>query len=135
MTESAARARSVYRIFKRTEGAAPVRSIVIAMVLVACTLTGVGIVRVSRQHDVLRLGYQLDRQTAQVRQLREVKRRLEVELATLTAPERIRKLATQLGMTTVAPDKIRIVDVPHRKKVAEHSNQKVGLLRQMTRGQ
>lgn len=118
MTESAARARSVYRIFKRTEGAAPVRSIVIAMVLVACTLTGVGIVRVSRQHDVLRLGYQLDRQTAQVRQLREVKRRLEVELATLTAPERIRKLATQLGMTTVAPDKIRIVDVPHRKKVA-----------------
>lgn len=135
MTESAARARSVYRIFKRTEGAAPVRSIVIAMVLVACMLTGVGIVRVSRQHDVLRLGYQLDRQTAQVRQLREVKRRLEVELATLTAPERIRRLATQLGMTTVAPDKIRIVDVPHRKKVAEHSNQKVGLLRQITPGQ
>ena len=111
-------AASVYRIFKRAEGAAPVRSIVIAMVLAAVMLTGLGIVRVTRQHDVLRLGYQLDRQAAQVRQLREVNRRLEVELATLTAPERIRKLATQLGMTTVAPDKIRIVDVPHRKKVA-----------------
>ena len=111
-------AASVYRIFKRAEGAAPVRSIVVAMVLAAIMLTGLGIVRVTRQHDVLRLGYQLDRQAAQVRHLREVNRRLEVELATLTAPERIRKLATQLGMTTVEPDKIRIVDVPHRKKVA-----------------
>ena len=117
MTSSAAA--SVYRIFKRAEGAAPVRSIVIAMIIAACTLTALGVVRVTRQHDVLRLGYQLDREAEQVRQLREVKRRLEVELATLTAPERIRRLATQLGMTTVAPDKIRIVDVPHRKKVAQ----------------
>ena len=117
MTSSAAA--SVYRIFKRAEGAAPVRSIVIAMILAACTLTALGVVRVTRQHDVLRLGYQLDREAEQVRQLREVKRRLEVELATLTAPERIRRLATQLGMTTVEPDKIRILDVPHRKKVAQ----------------
>jgi cell division protein FtsL len=106
-------------MFKRAEGAAPVRSIVIAMVLAACVLTGLAIVRVSRQHDVLRLGYQLNRETEHVRQLREVKRRLEAEIATLTAPERIRRLATQLGMTTVAPDKIRIVDVPNRKKVAQ----------------
>jgi cell division protein FtsL len=116
MTSSAAA--SVYRIFKRAESAAPVRSIIVAMVIAAVVLTGVAIVRVSRQHDVLRLGYQLNRESEQVRQLREVKRRLEVELATLTAPERIRRLATQLGMTTVAPDRIRIVDVPHRKKVA-----------------
>ena len=109
----------LYRIFKRAQGAAPVRSIVIAMILTAAMLTTVGIVRVSRQHDVLRLGYQLDRQAEHVRQLREVKRRLEVELATLTAPERIRRLATQLGMTTVEPDKIRIVDVPRRNKVAQ----------------
>jgi cell division protein FtsL len=121
MTSSAAA--SVYRMFKRAEGAASVRSIVIALVLVACTLTALGIVRVTRQHDVLRLGYQLDREAAHVRQLREANRRLEVELATLTAPERIRRLATQLGMTTVAPDRIRILDVPHRRKVA------------MTRGQ
>ena len=116
MTSSTAA--SVYRIFKRADGAAPVRSIVIAMVLVAIMLTGLGVVRVTRQHDVLRLGYQLDRETERVKKLREVKRRLEVELATLTAPERIRRLATQLGMTPVAPDRIRIVDVPHRKKVA-----------------
>ena len=116
MTTSAAA--SVYRIFRRADGAAPVRSIVIAMIIAACVLTTVGVVRVSRQHDVLRLGYQLDREAEHVRKLREANRRLEVELATLTAPERIRRLALQLGMTTVAPDRIRILDVPHRKKVA-----------------
>lgn len=116
MTSSAA---SVYRIFKRTDGtAASVRAVVIAMVIVAVMLTGLGVARVTRQHEVLRLGYHLDRQVDQVRKLTELKRRLEVERATLTAPDRVRRLATQLGMTTIAPDKIRIVDVPHRKQVA-----------------
>jgi cell division protein FtsL len=117
MTSSGAA--SVYRIFKRADGAAaPVRAVVIAMVIAACVLVGLGVARVSRQHEVLRLGYRLDREAEHVRQLREVNRRLEVELATLTAPERIRRLAAELGMTPVAPDRIRIVDVPHRKQVA-----------------
>jgi cell division protein FtsL len=116
MTSSAA---SVYRIFKRTDGtAASVRAVVIAMVIAACLVTTVGVMRVMRQHEVLRLGYRLDRQAEQVRQLEEIRRRLEVERATLSAPDRVRRLATQLGMTTVAPDRIRIVDVPHRKQVA-----------------
>ncbi len=102
---------SLYRIFKRTDEAAPVRSIVIAMIVVACALTTIGVIRVSRQHEVLRLGYQLSRGSAQVHELREARRRLELERATLTAPDRIRRLATQLGMTPVAPDKIRIVEV------------------------
>lgn len=110
---------SVYRIFKRTDGTAPsVRPIVIAMVVLAALVTGVGIARVKRQHEVLRLGYELDRQSEQVRKLTERKRSLEVERATLTAPDRIRRLATNLGMTTVAPDRIRIIDVPARKRVA-----------------
>lgn len=116
MTTSAAA--SVYRLFKRAEGAAPVRSIVIALVIATCVITGLGLVRVTRQHDVLRLGYQLDRETHVLQHQREMQRRLETELATLTAPERIRRLATELGMTTVAPDKIRILGVPNRKKVA-----------------
>lgn len=112
-------AASLYRIFKRTDGtAASMRPAIIAMVIAATLLTGIGIVRVMRQHEVLLLGYRLDRQAEQVRQLEEVRRRLEVERATLSAPDRIRKLATQLGMTTVAPDRIRIIDVPERKRVA-----------------
>ena len=108
----------MYRIFKRAEGAAPVRSVVIAMVIAACLLTAIGVIRVSRQHEVLQLGMQLSREAEHVRQLEEVRRRLELEHATLTAPDRIRRLATALGMTPVTPDRIRIIDAPPHKKVA-----------------
>jgi len=81
----------------------------VAMVIVALMLTGVAIIRVQRQHEVLRMGLELSKRSDNVRKLREVRRQLELELATLTAPDRIRRLATQLGMTTVTPDRIRIV--------------------------
>src|SRR5262249_24594676 len=105
---------SLYRMFRRTDGAAPVRSIVIAMIVVACALTAVAVIRVARQHEVLRLGYELSRSSTRVHEMREVHRRLELERATLTAPDRIRRLALQLGMTPVAPDRIRIVEA-HQK--------------------
>lgn len=108
----------MYRIFKRAEGAASVRSVIVAMVIAACLVTGVGVIRVARQHEVLQLGMQLSREAEHVRQLEEVRRRLELEHATLTAPERIKKLATELGMTPVAPDRIRIIDPVVHKKVA-----------------
>lgn len=111
MSSSAA---SLYRIFKRAEDAAPVRTIVIALVVLACALTAVGVIRVTRQHEVLQLGYRLSHGSDLVRELREVHRRLELERATLTTPDRIRRLATQLGMTSVAPDKIRIVHAPRQ---------------------
>jgi cell division protein FtsL len=88
------------------------------MIIVAAALTGLGVVRVKRQHEVLALGYQLDREAEHLRKQKEINRQLQVELATQSSPERIRRLASQLGMTTVEPDKIRILDVPHRKKVA-----------------
>ncbi len=94
------------------------RPVIIAMVIAASLITALCIIRVTRQHEVLRIGYQLERQAEDVRQLKEVKRRLEVECATLSAPDRIRRLASQLGMTTVAPDKIRIVDVRAQKQIA-----------------
>ena len=108
MTPSA----SLYRIFKRpalAAGVASVRLVVIVMVALAVAATTVGVIRVSRQHEVLSLGYKLSKRNEQVKQLAEVRRRLELERATLSAPDRIRRLATQLGMTPVAPDRIRIV--------------------------
>jgi cell division protein FtsL len=108
---------SVYRIFRRGgEGeAASVRSVVIALALVAALLTAAGVIRTARQHEVLRLGYQLSRTAEQVHELREARRQLELERATLSAPDRIRRLATQLGMSPVAPDKIRVIG---RREVA-----------------
>jgi len=104
------RSSPVYRIFKRASGDAPsVRPVIVAMVLAAIAVTSVGVVRVTREHEVLELGYRLSREAAHVRELREVRRQLELERATLTAPDRIRRLATALGMQPIAPDRIRIV--------------------------
>lgn len=111
---------SMYRIFRRPDGEAPsVRIVIVVMVIVAVMVTAVGVIRVTRQHEVLRLGLEISKRSEEVRKLRETRRQLELELATLTAPDRIRKLATQLGMTTVAPDKIRIIPPLHPNKVAQ----------------
>jgi len=108
----------VYRMFRRADGPAAVRAIVIALVVAAIAATALGVLRVAREHEVLQLGYQLSRDAEHVRELRETRRRLELEYATLTAPERIRRLAMQLGMAPVAPDRIRVVDAPPHHKVA-----------------
>ena len=79
------------------------------MVVAAALLTSIGVIRVSRQHEVLRLGFELSRASEQVGRMHEARRALELELATLTAPDRIRRLAMQLGMAPVAPDRIRVV--------------------------
>lgn len=107
---------SLYRIFRRDPGeAASVRAVVVALVLLALALTVVGIIRVKREHEVLRLGFRLSKQSEHVRRLRETNRQFELELGTLTSPERIARLAGQLGMAPVAPDRIRIVG---RREVA-----------------
>jgi cell division protein FtsL len=101
---------AVYRIFQRADGEAPsVRAMTIAMVIAAVLVTAAGVIRVARQHEVLRLGFELSRRSEQLGRLQEDRRRLELELATLSAPERIRRLATQLGMTPVSPDRIRVI--------------------------
>jgi cell division protein FtsL len=110
----------VYRIFQRADGEAPsVRAMVIAMVVTAALATTAGVIRVARQHEVLRLGFELSRRSEQVSRLQETRRRLELELATLAAPDRIRRLATQLGMAPVSPDRIRVIEpspAPHPER-------------------
>jgi len=101
---------ALYRIFQREDGAAPsVRSVVVTLVLAAAMLTAIGVVRVTRQHEVLRRGFELSRASELVSRLHETERQLELEMATLAAPDRIRRLALQLGMTPVSPDRIRVI--------------------------
>jgi len=104
---------AVYRIFQRADGEAPsVRAVVVALVIAAALLTTAGLVRVARQHEVLRLGFQLSRRADQLGRLQEARRQLELERAMLASPDRIRRLATQLGMTPVSPDRIRVIAPP-----------------------
>ncbi len=101
---------SVYRIFRRGAGeVAVLRPVIVALIIAAIALTMVGSIRVSRQHDVLRYGYELSLRSEHVGKLRETQRQLELEHSMLSSPARIRRLATQLGMTSVAPDRIRVV--------------------------
>src|SRR5687768_17075117 len=110
---------AMYRIFRRGDGeAASMRSVIVALVIGAIAITATGLFRVSRQHDVLRLGYELSRKTEQVRQLRETRRALVLEHATLSAPVRIERLATELGMTQVPPDRIRVAKRGTRTRTA-----------------
>ncbi len=104
---------SLYRLFARPDGPAPsVRRVVIVLVAAAVLVTAIGVIRVTRTHEVLRLGLQISKQSERVRKLRETRRQLELELATLSSPDRIRKLATQLGMSPIAPDRIRVIAPP-----------------------
>lgn len=100
----------LYRIFARPRGdAASVKATAFALVAVALVVVAFGVLRVERQHEVLELGYRLAKTSSQLDALREQRRGLEAERATLTAPDRIRRLASELGMTTVEPDKIRVI--------------------------
>jgi len=79
------------------------------MTLVAAFGTGLAVQRVRARHEVVRLGYQLSRANEDVRALRESGRRLELERATLTNPERINTLAAAMGMAPASAEVIRVV--------------------------
>ena len=108
----------VYRFFRRADGPISSARVVATIIVLAAALVALGVVRVARQHEVLRLGYELARETDHVAQLREVRRRLEIERATLSAPDRVRRLAGSLGMSPVSPDRIRVIEVPAHQKLA-----------------
>ena len=98
----------LYRLL-RASRAQPLRVTIAAMVAMAAMVTALALLRVSNRHDVVRLGYELSQETERLHKLRETNRRLELERSTLVAPERIRAMATELGMVPVPPDQIRVV--------------------------
>jgi cell division protein FtsL len=98
----------LYRLL-RASRAQPARVTVAAMVALAVVITALALLRVANRHDLVRLGYELSRETDHLERLRETNRRLELERSTLVAPDRIRTLATALGMVPVPPDQIRVI--------------------------
>lgn len=102
----------LYQIFRRTTPAPAGRGVIALMAVIAALCTTLAIARVRARHELVSLGYDLSRAGEKVRELREVRRKLEVERATLANPERIRALATELGMVPVPADQIRVVRAP-----------------------
>jgi len=99
----------VYRLFRLTSSAPRSRRTIAIMALIAVLGTALAVQRVRSRHDVVRLGYQLSRANEEVRALRETGRRLELERATLTNPERINTLSAAMGMSPASADVIRLV--------------------------
>jgi cell division protein FtsL len=99
----------LYALVRAVEPAPGDRKLVLVMIVIASLITGLALQRVATRHAVVSLGYQLARATDELRRERELQRRLELERATLANPERIRRLATELGMIPVPPDRIRVV--------------------------
>ncbi len=99
-----------YHLLRSAWAPAPgVANAIVIMVLIASVATSLAIAHVGKRHDVVRLGYELSRETDRLERLRERHRALGVELATLTHPERLRELATRLGMVPAPADQIRVV--------------------------
>ncbi|MEM9493617.1 MAG: cell division protein FtsL [Myxococcota bacterium] len=86
-----------------------VRIAVTGMVIAAIIVAILGMAHVERRQQVIRLGYQLSKAIEELSQQQEENRRLRLEKATLTNPERIGRLAESLGMTQPGPDQIRII--------------------------
>lgn len=101
----------LYRLLRSGSTDTP-PSAVALVIAVALLVTFALMVRVARHHEVRELGYRLSKAQRRLTEQREIQRSLELERATLVAPERVRRLAAQLGMTPVSADRIRAVPAP-----------------------
>ncbi len=99
----------LYQMFRRTSPAPAGKKAVALLAIVTSLVTVLAIQRVRSRHELVSLGYDLSQAGERVRDLREARRKLEVERSTLANPERIRTLATDLGMVAVPADQIRVV--------------------------
>jgi cell division protein FtsL len=100
----------LYRLFRRPLALVPpAKTTIIAMVLAAIAIVAVAVVQVARRNECVRLGYELATASERVRAAEETHRLLQLERASLSRPERIRRLARELGMEPAPPDRIRVV--------------------------
>jgi cell division protein FtsL len=99
-----------YHLLRRAVGPAPnARDAIITMIVLAALVTAIAIAQVARRREVIRVGYELSRETQRLETLRERRQELDVERATLIQPERLRELATRLGMVPAEPTQLRVV--------------------------
>lgn len=88
------------------------RARVAAVVLGFALVCAAGLYQVARHRAVVRVGYELSQAMEELRTLEEEERRLDLELDLLTAPARVERVATELGMVRPSPTAIRVVGAP-----------------------
>jgi cell division protein FtsL len=85
------------------------RARVACVVLLFAAVCTAGLFQVSRRRALVQIGYELARVMTELRRLEEEERRLDLELNLLTAPGRIERVASELGMIRPSPAAIRVV--------------------------
>lgn len=83
------------------------RSRMTLLVLLGILSIALGSRKIAAQHDRVRLGYELSEAQRELRMLQEENRRLRLEYSVLISPDRIKTLATALGMRRPMPGQIR----------------------------
>ncbi len=84
---------------------------IVCMVVLTAMIGSLGVGHVFVRHDAIRLGYEFTKVSEELRKLREEHRRLLLEKAVLTAPDRIEVLAKKIGMRQPSETQIRAVTV------------------------
>ena len=79
------------------------------LVVLAALVAALGIRHVADRRERVRLGYELSAANAELRSTSEENRRLRLEKSVLTDPDRIERLAANLGMVRPGSDQIRVV--------------------------
>lgn len=83
------------------------RIAIAAMIVAVASAAFFGVLEVKRHHALIRLSYELSEVGDQAREAEEENRRLRLERSLLSAPDRIERLAGELGMVRPAPEQIR----------------------------
>ena len=82
----------------------------VLLIMLAMGTLSYGLMKVYRQHQIVRTGYELSEARATLQKLDEENNRLKVEENMLTDPGRIEALANSLGMVRPAPEQLRVID-------------------------
>jgi cell division protein FtsL len=84
------------------------RQIILTSILLLVFM-GSGIGYVWSNYQGTQIGFDLSRLQEDELKLKEVNRRLKVELATLMSPEYLEKAARELGLKEASPDQIKVL--------------------------
>ena len=74
--------------------------------MAVCAPLGAGLVRVWVNQDVVQIGYELSAEAERRRKLEALSEQLEVELAAERSPERLVRLARELGLSAPPPERL-----------------------------
>lgn len=96
------------------------RQVLLAIILVITLACGAAICQVWTRFRVINYGYKIGEASKEQQRMKEINRRLRVELALLKSPERITRIATEeLGLKPQRPEQVRRIRLASPKQATK----------------